>query len=63
MVGIPKYLVVMEISSWVEPQEEPLLPVSMTVNEDIGLESDRLPFSVAQELEVELVVVARVRRR
>jgi hypothetical protein len=52
-----------EVGCWVEQQLQPLLPVAVAVDEDVGLERDGLAVNVAQELEVHLVVVAAVRIR
>lgn len=51
----------MEICSWVEPEVDPLLSVPVPVCEDVSLESYRLPFSVPQELIVQLIMVAGTR--
>jgi hypothetical protein len=42
---------------------QPLLPVAVAVDEDVGLKCDGLAVNIPQELEVHLVVVAAVRIR
>ena len=62
-VRVPEYLVVVEVSCWVEPQVQTLLPAAVAVDEDVGLQGDGLAIHVAQELQVHLVVVAVIRFR
>lgn len=63
MVGVPQYFVVVEGGRRIEPQAGPLLSVPLPVGEHIRLKGDGLPFQIAQELEVQLVVAAPTRRQ
>jgi len=45
-----------EISSWVKPETELLLPATFALAEDIGVESVRLSGDIAQEFEVYLIM-------
>ena len=62
-VGVPQDLVVMEVRGRVEPEVQPLLPLAVAVDEEVGLEGDGHAGLVAQELEVHLVTGAVFRLR
>lgn len=53
---VPVDGVVVEISSWVEPTAELLLPVSLSLNVDVRVESVRLSRDIAQKFKIDLIV-------
>lgn len=57
LVEIPEHRVGVVLFGWVEPEEDPLFSVTLSSGEDIGLQNVRLPCSVPQELEVDLIVL------
>nr|ACR36234.1 unknown [Zea mays]ACR36894.1 unknown [Zea mays] len=63
LAGVPQHGVRVEVGRGVEPQVDALLPVAHAVDVQVGLHQVRLAGHVAQELEVELVVLVPGRRQ
>lgn len=58
LVGVPEDFVVVEVGGGVEPQVQPLLPVALPVDDEVGLEGHGPAGLVAQELKIDFVVAA-----
>ena len=63
VLGVPEDGVGVEVGGGVEPEVDALLPVAHAVDVQVRLHQVRLAGHVAQELEVELVVLVAGRRQ
>jgi hypothetical protein len=63
LAGVPEHGVGVEVGRGVEPQVDPLLTVAHALDVQVRLHQVRLAGDVAQELEVELVVLVPFRRQ
>ena len=62
-VEVPEDGVGVVLLGGVEPEVDPLLAVALAAGEHVGLQDVGLPRPVAQELEVDLVVLRVLRRQ
>jgi hypothetical protein len=62
-VEVPEHRVGVVLLGGVEPEVDPLLAVARAAGEHVGLQDVGLPRPVAQELEVDLVVLRVLRRQ
>ena len=53
---VPKYLVIMEVCSWIEPKRDSLLPKTLTICKHICLQQILLCLTT-QKLKIELIML------